>query len=502
MVSANVLSLWRVRAALVLCLVWLAGCTPSGHDAIRLALAGEAVNLDPRYTTDATSARINRLIFARLVDFDDHAQPQPQLAKWERLSPLHYRFRLGAQQRVFHDGSRLTSRDVKATYDFILDPANASPHRATLELIDRIELIDADTFDVHLNRPDPLLPAYMVIGILPERLAGAPQETELQPIGSGPLRYLGRPEPGVVRLQRVVDSQTIEVVRVPDATVRVLKLLRGEVDLLQNDLPAELITYLAQHPDIQVRRATGNNFAYIGFNLADGATGRLAVREAVAHALDREAIIKYVLDESARPAGALLPPEHWAGHPDLKGVAYDPRRSRELLAQAGYTAEQPLRLTYKTSNDAVRIRLATVIQDQLAKVGIQVALQTYDWGTFYGDIKAGRFQLYSLAWVGVKTPDIFRYVFHSESLPPDGANRGRFRDATTDILIEAAEQVADPADQIILYRALQERLLAQLPLVPLWYEDQVYAARAGIEGYALAADGNYDGLINVQRVAK
>lgn len=490
----------RLLSGFLLCLLaLLAGCAPSEHEALRLALAGEAINLDPRFTTDATSARINRLIYARLVDFDASAQPQPALASWERLAPTYYRFHLGKQNRVFHDGGRLTSGDVKATYDFILDAANVSPHRATLELIERIDVVDADTLDVFLNRPDPLLPAYMVIGILPERLARQPQQADFVPVGSGPMAYIGRPEPGTVQLRRQSDAQLIEVVRVPDATVRVLKLLRGEVDLLQNDLPAELITYLSQHPDIQVRRATGNNFAYLGFNLEDPATAQLDVRLAVAHALDREAIIKYVLDESARLAGALLPPEHWAGHPDLKGVSYDPPRARELLAAAGYGPERPLQLTYKTSNDAVRIRLATVIQDQLARAGIQIKLQTYDWGTFYGDIKSGRFQLYSLSWVGVKTPDIFRYVFHSGSLPPDGANRGRFRDATADTLIEAAEQVQDSADQIILYRALQERLLAVLPLVPLWYEDHVYAARAGIEGYVLSADGNYDGLLTVKR---
>jgi peptide/nickel transport system substrate-binding protein len=250
-----------------------------------------------------------------------------------------------------------------------------------------------------------------------------------------------------------------------------------------------------------VRRATGSNFAYLGFNLEDADTGRLEVRQAVAHALDRGAIIQYVFDEGARPAGALLPPEHWAGHPELKGVSHDLPRARELLAAAGYGPERPLRLTYKTSNDAVRIRLATVIQDQLAKAGIQVRLQTYDWGTFYGDIKAGRFQLYSLAWVGIKTPDIFRYAFHSHSLPPEGANRGRFRDATVDTLIEAAEQVEDTTDQVILYRALQERLLALLPVVPLWYEDHVYAARLGVEGYTLTAHGNYDGLLTVTRHA-
>lgn len=491
------LLLSRLLLASILVAGILSGCSHPEHDSIRLAIAGDAANLDPRFTTDATSARINRLIYARLVDFDIQTQPQASLASWEQLAPTYYRFNLGTEGRLFHDGSRLTSRDVKATYDFILDPANGSPHRASLALIERIDVVDEDTLDIFLQRPDPLFPGYLVIGILPERLASLSKDAPFTPLGSGPMLFLERPSPGIVRLQRQSDGQILEVVRVPDATVRVLKLMRGEVDLLQNDLPAELISYLSQDPEIQVRRATGSNFAYLGFNIADADTGNIAVRLAIAHALNRERIIKYVLDEGARPAGALLPPDHWAGHPDLKGVAYDPERSRTLLLEAGYGPDNPLELTYKTSSDAVRIRLATVIQNQLADVGIKVSLKTYDWGTFYGDIKAGRFQLYSLSWVGIKSPDIFRYVFHSNSAPPEGANRGNFQDATVDTLIEAAEEVQDTASQVILYRALQERLLATLPVVPLWYEDQVYATREGINGYVLAQDGNYDGLLTV-----
>lgn len=127
-------------------------------------------------------------------------------------------------------------------------------------------------------------------------------------------------------------------------------------------------------------------------------------------------------------------------------------------------------------------------------------LQSYDWGTFYGDIKAGRFQLYSLAWVGIKTPDIFRYAFHSESLPPEGANRGRLADPQTDRLLEAAEKAATLDAQAASYRAVQARLLEVLPYVSLWYEDHVVATRAGIAGYQLARDGNYDGLLQVRHV--
>ncbi len=144
------------------------------------------------------------------------------------------------------------------------------------------------------------------------------------------------------------------------------------------------------------------------------------------------------------------------------------------------------------------MRLATIIQDQLADVGIDVELRTYDWGTFYGDIKAGNFQMYSLAWVGIKMPDIFRYVFHSNSIPPAGANRGRFVDVAVDRLIERAENESSLEAQARHYRELQALVLRQLPYVPLWYEDQVFASRRGVSGYRVEPDGNYDGLIHVR----
>jgi peptide/nickel transport system substrate-binding protein len=279
-----------------------------------------------------------------------------------------------------------------------------------------------------------------------------------------------------------------------------MKLLRGEIQMLQNDLPPELVGFLHGRPGIRVERVDGTNFSYLGFNLDDPATGDPSVRQAIAHGIDREAILRYLFRDGGRLAEALFPPEHWAGAPALVGYAHDPEQARALLADAGWSDARPLQLSYKTSSDPFRLRLATVIQAQLRRIGIAVDVQSYDWGTFFGDIKAGRFQLCSLTWVGIRTPDIFRYVFHSASTPPDGANRGRYRSATADRLIEQARAEPEPERQAALYRELQALLHADLPYVPLWYEDQVYAARDEIEGYRLAADGNYDGLTQVRRV--
>ncbi|MFQ5645121.1 MAG: ABC transporter substrate-binding protein, partial [Thiogranum sp.] len=123
---------------ILFCCALLAGCSTPDTDSIRFGLASAPTNLDPRFATDATSERINRLLYARLVDFNRQARPVPALASWEKLADRHYRFRLGGAGRLFHDGSRLDAGDVAATYRSVLDPDTASPHRGTLAMIERI----------------------------------------------------------------------------------------------------------------------------------------------------------------------------------------------------------------------------------------------------------------------------------------------------------------------------------------------------------------------------
>ena len=451
------------------------------------------------YRTDAASTRINRLIYQRLVDFDEQYQPKPALATWTRIDDSRYRFELRVPAPRFHDGRTLDAGDVKATYESVLDPATASPHRAGLSMIERIEVHDEATVDFVLRETDPLFPGRLVFGILPAEDIRAGRDFGRDPLGSGEFRFVDWPSDDRLFLERVDDGQLVEFVRVANPTVRVLKLVRGEVDMLQGDLPFELVQWLQGREEVEVRTHRGTNFAYLGFNMEDPVVGRLPVRRAIAHAIDREAIIHHVLGDAARSANAILTPDHWAGHPRLQPIAYDPARARALLREAGFDERHPARIVYKTSSDPFRVRLATILQEQLGRVGVEVDLQSFDWGTFYADVKAGRFQMYSLAWVGIKMPDIFRYALYSESTPPEGANRGRFRSAAADALMDRAEKAATIEEQAVLYRRLQELLLEELPYVPLWYEDHVYVSRRGLSGYTLSSDGNYDGLESVER---
>jgi peptide/nickel transport system substrate-binding protein len=259
-------------------------------------------------------------------------------------------------------------------------------------------------------------------------------------------------------------------------------------------MPPELQAWLHRQALLEVMQVPGDGVAYIGFNMQDAATAKPQVREAIAHAIDRESIIRHVFGGAAQPAASVLLPSHWAGSAALSSPQFDPSRARALLAAAGYGATHPLKLVYKTSSDPFRIRLATILQSQLRDVGIDVALRSHDFGTFYGDIRAGRFQMYTLSWVGLKLPDIFRYAFHSESIPPGGANRGRLNDAALDAMIATAEAQTSPAAQAAGYRAVQDRLLTLLPIIPLWSEAVIAIARPRLRGYRPAADGSYDSL--------
>ncbi len=467
----------RLTALLLVCAA-LAACgrAPDAADTLRVGLAQAPATLDPRFATDAASARVTALLYRPLVELDEAGKPVPGLASWSRAEPARYVFRLFPDVPSFSDGSPVTAADVKATYDALRAPGLGSPHRSALAMIDRVEVLDDGSVEFALNRADPLFPAFLRYGVMPARLLAAGHDFDAAPVGNGAFTLLERRPDGGARLLRRRDAARIDLVEVKDPTVRALKLIG------------------------RVESRPGITFAYLGLNLEDPALADPRVREAIALAVDREAIVRYLFQGLATVGESILPASHWAGAA-LPAWQPDRERARALLADAGFGAERPLRLVYKTSADPFRLRVATALQDQLAAVGVEVDVRSFDWGTFYGDVKAGRFQLYSLAWVGVHTPDILRLAFHSASVPPVGANRGRYRSAALDRLVEQAESAGDLEQMADRYRAAQALLHRDLPMIPLWHESNVAVMREGVQGYRLAMDGNYGGLDDVERVA-
>ena len=485
-----------VRLLPLLLFPLFAACRAPAQDALVFAIATAPASLHPLLATDAVSERINALLYRPMVELDPSAQPVPGIVRWQAMDDRHYLLSLAAGVAPFADGSPVTLADVAASLLQARDNP-ASPHATALRNIRDIQQQNGHILLV-LSQPDPRLPGKLHLGVAPARLLADPQRLARGPVGSGAFRFVSWLDDGGVMLQRRRDGLRVRFAVVPDPTMRALKLLRGEAKLIQNDLPYEMYPVLQRDPAIDLHEVAGSTFAYLGFNLRDPVTADRRVREAVAHAIDRQAIVRYLFMGHAELSNTLLTPSHWATNPGLPAYAYDPARARALLAAAGYGPGHPLRLVYKTSTDPFRLRVAAVIQAQLAEVGIDLQIQSNEWGTFFGDIKAGRFQMYSLSWVGIRSPDIFRHVFHSDSQPPGGANRGRYASAEVDRLIDTAERLPQRAARALYWR-VQELVHRDLVYVPLWHENNLLLSR-GIEGALPAPDGSYRFLEQVSLI--
>lgn len=475
-----------------------------------IAMSGTPVNLDPRVATDAYGEQLLQMTHASLVRRDAAGNPAPDLAEsWETPDPLTYVFRLRPAVR-FHDGRALTSSDVRYTFEWILDPANRSPHRALYRQVASIGTPDDRTVVFRLSEPFAPFLSAAVRGIVP---AGSASGGYAPPPGAGPYRVVSVSPDGEAVLS-AFDAhhagppaiRAVTVKFLPDSNVRFLELSAGSVNFALNGIDPDLLPALAKTGRTVVEEAPGGNVTYLGFNLRDRALSDPRVRRAIAAAIDREAIVRAIWKGRADLAESILPGGSWASDPGIPPVRFDPALSRRLLDEAGYRdpdGDGPLprlHLTYKTSQNELRRRVAAAIQEQLRQVGIAVEIQSLEWGTFFSYIKAGNFQLYSLTWVGVADPDIFHHAFHSASVPPDGANRGGYADPEVDRLTAAARRESSRERRREMYRRVQRVLARDLPVFPLWAGRNVLVRDRRLSGFAITPDESY-AAVALMRIA-
>ncbi len=470
-----------------------------------MIIESSPTNLDPRVGIDAYSERIDSLIFDDLLERDEHLSVKPALAeRWEIPDPLTYIFHLHRGVK-FHNGQDLTSRDVKWTFDSLLQGKIRSTKSAAYRFVDHIEAPDDYTVIFRLKEPFSPLPWNLsdgAIGIVPYGTLG---EITNKPVGSGPFKFVSAEMDKEVILERNDNywgqKARLERVRftvVPDTTTRALELRKGSADIAINALTSDMVLTLERKPQLQVERAPGTVLQYLGFNMRDPILRDVRVRQAIAYAIDREPLIQYIWRGFVRPASSVLPPESWAFDPNATPLPHDPEKARQILDAAGYPpAANGIRfhLTMKTSTEETTRLLAAVLQQQLRAVGIELDIRTFEFATFLADVTSGAFQLYSLRWVGGnEDPDIFEYAFHSDKFPPHGANRGYYSNPHVDALIDQARRETDQNVRKKIYAEIQQMLARDVPYVNLWYFDNVLVHTRRVQNLSLNPSGNYDFL--------
>ncbi|HVB38786.1 MAG TPA: ABC transporter substrate-binding protein, partial [Vicinamibacterales bacterium] len=230
-------------------------------------------------------------------------------------------------------------------------------------------------------------------------------------------------------------------------------------------------------------------------------------RQAIGYAIDRDAIVRYLRRGLAQPAVSILPTVSWAFDPDVFTFTHDPAKARRLLDEAGFPDPDgpgPLprfHLSLKVSNNEFYRLQATVLQQDLAQVGIAVDIRTYEFATLYADVLRGAFQMYTMQWVGVTDPDMLRRVFASDQVPPSGFNRGYFENPDVDRLIARATVATDEAQRRRLYGQIQQIVARDAPYISLWYQTNAVVAQADLRGLHPDPRGGFAFLQDVYRAA-
>ncbi len=501
---------WAV-ALMVVC--WLGGCHADTKDSKTLVFLIESSpnSLDLRQGTDSQSERIGELIFDPLVRKDEHFNLQPWLAtSWERPDALTWVFHLRAGVR-FHDGKVMDAKDVAWSIKSMTNGALISAKGGAFADVVGLQVQGPLTLAVKTSRPDDSLLFNLSDGLFGVVERGAGRDEGLHPVGTGPFRFVSQVQDKEVVVERNAEywggAPKIERVRfavVPDTITAALEMKKGassgDAVVESNVLTQDMVHALRGTAGLVVETGPGARVDYANFNVTDPALRDVRVRQAIACALDKPALIAALWRGQARPAESLLPPGHWAAAQDSELPQYprDVARAVRLLDAAGLKPDKDgvrLRFTLKTSTDETTRLEAQAIQAELREAGVAITLRSAEFGAFYSDITKGAFQMYMLRWIGSnEDPDIFRYAYGSGSFPPKGGNRGRYSNASLDALLKQATAETDDGERRKAYVEAQRILAEELPGIPLWYPDNVVVHSDRVAGVVLNAGGSFDFL--------
>jgi peptide/nickel transport system substrate-binding protein len=502
--------------AIALGVVTAAGCMhrPTANPNVIVAtFTNGPSNLDPRIGTDDTSQKLHDLIYDNLVDLDEHLRVVPRLA--ERLDhpdPLTY-IAVLRQGVHFHDGRELTADDVVYTYRFMLDPTFVSAKKGGYRELASVTALDRYTVQFTLKAPFASFPINLnVLPIIPK---GSGPELRDHPVGAGPYQFVRYDVDDKVELKAFRDyyggapkNDGLIFKIIPDDVMRGLELKKGTVDIVLNDVAPDIEFQLRKDPRLRTVESPGVDYQYIGVNLTDPLLKDVRVRQALAYAIDRQAIVDYLRRGLASVSTGILPPLSWAYAPDSFVFTHDPAKARALLDDAGYRdpdGEGPaprLTLTLKTTNIEFNRLQSALVQQNLRDVGVELDVRTYEFATLYTDVLGENFQLYFLQWTGgsLADPDILRRVFHSNQVPPDGYNRGHYSNPEVDRLLDEASASTDDRRRLELFQQVQRIVAREVPYISLWYKTNFAVAQRTLTGVRMTPLGDLDFLRDVARV--
>ena len=503
--SRALASIIAVTMALAL---WVAPVAAQPAGTLVVGLVAEPVNLDPPQVTDLNSNRVGRRIVETLVTFpEESTQIVPGLAESWTISKdgLQYTFKL-RRGITFHDGTPLNAEAVKFSIERQINPSHPAYKLGKYPFanfffgnVKAVEVLSEERVAFLLNEARASFIAVLAQGaasiVSPTAVMKWGPDYPTHPVGTGPFRFASwdRGQRVVLEKNPTYWKYPVKVERViyrpiVEDQARLTELLTGTLDVIVG-VPADFVSQLEQNAKITLLKQVGAHVWYLGMNNQKKPFDDKRVRQALNYAVNKDAIVKDVLKGTGAASRGPVLPGTWGADPALKAYPYDPERAKKLLAEAGYPSGFSTTLWVPESGSGMQapVAMSTVMQSNLKAVGVNVSLQTMEWGAYLAKLRTKEQELFALSWMaGTEDPDMVMYpLLHSSQWTPVGPNRALYKNARFDTLLQQARLTTDQAKRAQLYREAQRVLVDDAPWVFVDHEIQIAALSKRVQGFKL-----------------
>lgn len=466
-------------------------------DAIIVGSIGEPSVLLPLLASDSPSHDVAGLVFSGLVKYDTDLTLIGDLAQSWDISEdgLVITFYL-RDDVTWHDGTPFTAHDVMFGYETIIDPGVPTAYSGDFLQVDQAEVVDEFTFRVTYSRPfAPALGSWGALPVLPRHLLEGKEIARSplgrNPVGVGPFRFLRwlpgeklilESNPAYFDGQPFLNNYVFRFI--PDTSTLFLELKAGSIDMmgltpLQFSRQTDSAFF---RNNFNKYRYPVHSYTYLGFNLVHPWFQDKRVRQAIAHAIDKQELIDGVLLGLGHISTGPYIPDTWHYNPDVKQYDHNPEKAKQLLAEAGWTEVDrrgiltkngtPFEFTILTNmGNSLRLKTATIIQWRLAMVGIKVNIRVVEWATFINEfIDRRRFEAVILGWSIGLDPDQYD-IWHSSKTREKELNFVSYQNPEVDRLLEEGRSTFDIGERKKAYHRIQEILAEDLPYIFLYVPD-------------------------------
>ncbi|MCG7360096.1 glutathione ABC transporter substrate-binding protein GsiB [Pseudoroseomonas ludipueritiae] len=488
-------------------LPWLGHVTPAQAAANDLVVGvpDNLTGLDPADVNDTLSQSACRLMFQGLYGFDADMKLVPVLAESYEADEAAKVFTFKLRQGVtFHDGTPFDAEAVKVNFERVANPENRLKRQSLLAMLDRVEVVDPQTARVHLKEPFGAFvntiahPAGMMLS--PKAIAQFGKEINRNPVGTGPFTFVSW-NADTLRTKKnekywrqgLPKVQSVTFRSVPENGARIAMLQAGEAQFIY-PLPTEMAPVVQRSPNVEIVDSPSIIARYVSMNCMQKPFNDVRVRQALNHAVNKEAFAKIVYNGFAVPLDAPIPAK-LGFYSKQDPYPYDVAKAKKLLAEAGYP--NGFETEMWANNNTLSQRGMQFMQQQLAAVGVKVTVLPMEAGVLNDRIwsvqkpEDAQLKMYYGGWSS-STGDAdwgLRPLLWGQGYPPKLYNTAYYSNPEVDKALEAAIATADPAKREEFYKQAQALIWKDAPWIFLGVENVLSARSKRLSGLHRLPDG-------------